>query len=499
MVQRIIRRIGQLLFPAKKAKSSPSPAAKPLAQPARPPGRAPAPTVRSPAPAPAARSSAAHRPAPTRPAETPHRSVPARSAPARSTESAPHPAQAAKKPAVKWTPEQYPIEPVEGKRCFAEFNLQTELLHALADLNFKYCTPIQAQSLEPALAGRDVTGQAQTGTGKTAVFLITIIERCLKNPRLNPVPGTPRSLILAPTRELAIQIGRDADALTYHTGLSSLVVFGGLDYARQRIQLEKHPVDILIATPGRLLDFMGQGKIHLGQAEILILDEADRMLDMGFIPDVRRIIRALPPREKRQSFLFSATLTPEVHRLAQNWLKDPVKIEIEPEKMTVDTIEQKVFLVSSRQKGLLLRNLLKTLKPTRALIFANRRDTCRHVSEGLSRNGMPCAMLSGEVSQGDRLRILESFRKGDTPILVATDVAGRGLHVEGVTHVFNYDIPYEPEDYVHRIGRTGRAGAVGLAITLACENESFTLPEIEKKLGHSLPCEVPSEELMAQR
>ncbi len=472
MVQRLIRRIGQLLFPAKKAKSSTAPVLKKTAHSAKPPPSSHSAPPRSPA----------HRPAPAR-TETPPRP----------------PVPAVRAPVAKWTPDQFPIEPVEGKRCFAEFGLHTELLHALADLNFKYCTPIQAQSLEPALAGHDVTGQAQTGTGKTAVFLITIIERCLKIPRPNPAPGTPRALILAPTRELAIQIGRDADALTYHTSLHSLVVFGGLDYARQRTQLEKHPVDILIATPGRLLDFMGQGKIHLGQTEILILDEADRMLDMGFIPDVRRIIRALPPREKRQSFLFSATLTPEVHRLAQNWLREPVRVEIEPEKMTVDTIEQKVFLVSSRQKGLLLRNLLKTLKPTRALIFANRRDTCRHVSEGLARNGMPCAMLSGEVSQGERLRILESFRKGDTPILVATDVAGRGLHVEGVTHVFNYDIPYEPEDYVHRIGRTGRAGATGLAITLACENESFTLPEIEKKLGHSLSCEVPSEELMAHR
>jgi len=472
MVQRLIRRIGQMLFPAKKAKTSTAPVTKTSAHPAKSPAKSSSAPAHSPA----------HRPAPAR-----------QDAPPRP------PAPAARPPDAKWTPDQFLIEPMEGKHLFAEFGLQTELLHALADLNFKYCTPIQAQSLAPALAGKDVTGQAQTGTGKTAVFLITIIERCLKIPRPNPAPGTPRALILAPTRELAIQIGRDADSLTYHTSLHSLVVFGGLDYARQRTQLEKHPIDILIATPGRLLDFMGQGKIHLGQAEILILDEADRMLDMGFIPDVRRIIRALPPREKRQSFLFSATLTPEVHRLAQNWLKDPVRVEIEPEKMTVDTIEQKVFLVSSRQKGLLLRNLLKTLKPTRALIFANRRDTCRHVSEGLARNGMPCAMLSGEVSQGERLRILESFRKGDTPILVATDVAGRGLHVEGVTHVFNYDIPYEPEDYVHRIGRTGRAGAKGLAITLACENESFTLPEIEKKLGHSLPCEVPSEELMAHR
>lgn len=401
-------------------------------------------------------------------------------------------------PPSPWSPDQFVVPPVPGKRRFSEFDLPTDLLHALADLNFKYCTPIQAQSLEPSLAGRDVTGQAQTGTGKTAVFLITIINHCLKHPRPNPPPGTPRSLILAPTRELAIQIGRDADALTYHTALRNLVVFGGLDYARQRGHLEKNPVDILIATPGRLLDFMGQGKIRLNQVEILILDEADRMLDMGFIPDVRRIIRALPPREKRQSFLFSATLTPEVHRLAQNWLRDPVRVEIEPEKMTVDTIQQKVFLVSSRQKGLLLRNLLKTLKPKRALVFANRRDTCRHVSEGLARNGLPCALLSGEVSQGERLRILESFRKGTTPILVATDVAGRGLHVEGVSHVFNYDIPYEPEDYIHRIGRTGRAGATGLAITLACENESFTLPEIEKKLGHPLPCEVPTEELLSR-
>ncbi len=481
MVQRLIRRIGQMLFSSKKAKSSTASVAKNPAHPAKTPAKSHSAPASSPAPGPAPRPSATPRSHPPRP------------------ESAHRPAPAVRTPPAKWTPDQFPIDPVEGKHCFGEFNLQTELLHALADLNFKYCTPIQAQALEPALAGRDVTGQAQTGTGKTAVFLITIIERCLKNPRTNPAPGTPRSLILAPTRELAIQIGRDAEALTYHTSLNSLVVFGGLDYARQRTQLEKHTVDILIATPGRLLDFMGQGKIHLGQTEILILDEADRMLDMGFIPDVRRIVRALPPREKRQSFLFSATLTPEVHRLAQNWLKDPVKIEIEPEKMTVDTIEQKVFLVSSRQKGILLRNLLKTLKPERALIFANRRDTCRHVSEGLTRNGMPCAMLSGEVSQGERLRILESFRKGTTPILVATDVAGRGLHVEGVSHVFNYDIPYEPEDYVHRIGCTGRAGAKGLAITLACENESFTLPEIEKKLGHSLPCEVPSEELLGHR
>jgi ATP-dependent RNA helicase RhlB len=377
---------------------------------------------------------------------------------------------------------------------FCDLHLRSEILHAVADLGFRYCTPVQAQALPSALAGKDVAGRAQTGTGKTAAFLIAMLQRFLQHPLPHgAAPGTPRALIIAPTRELAIQIKKDADALGRYSGCRTLAVYGGMDHRKQQNALRLETVDILVATPGRLLDFRQSHSVHLQKVEILVIDEADRMLDMGFIPDVRRIIHSLPPRQQRQTMLFSATLTPDVLRLASQWMREPVMVEIEPENVAVATVEQIVYLVGSRQKFALLHHLLTHPPAQRVLVFGNRRDSTLHLAEHLQRYGINCALLSGDVEQQKRLQILEDFRTGRIPVLIATDVAGRGLHVEGISHVINYDIPYEPEDYVHRIGRTGRAGATGVACTLACENESFELPAIEKYIGRPLRCVVPDE------
>jgi len=347
------------------------------------------------------------------------------------------------------------------------------------------------------LTGRDVAGRAQTGTGKTAAFLLVILNRLIRNPDATPrPPGTPRALILAPTRELAVQIERDGRALSRFTGATVEAVYGGFALRIQQKKLADRPVDILVATPGRLLDFSGRRVIRLNQVEILVIDEADRMLDMGFIPDVRRIIRLLPPREKRQTLLFSATLDASVMRLASQWMRDPAVVEIEPEQVAVETVEQVVYAVASRDKLRLLLRLMEKEKMERVLIFANRRDETRDLAARLRRRGVECELLSGEVDQHRRLEVLEAFRAGRIRVLVATDVAGRGLHVEGISHVINYNLPYEPEEYVHRIGRTGRVGRSGVAISFACEDESFVLPEIEAFIGREIPVVVPGEDLL---
>jgi len=395
-----------------------------------------------------------------------------------------------------WKPAQFQVPPLEGKVRFHDLGLPDPIMHAVADSGFQYCTPVQALSLPPALEGKDVTGRAQTGTGKTAAFLIAMMTRFIHDPRTEPVPkATPRALIIAPTRELAIQIERDAQALEYHTAINSRAIFGGMDYMRQKEDLKKFPVDIVVATPGRLLDFCQSGDLHLNQVEVLVIDEADRMLDMGFIPDVRRIIRLLPPREKRQTLLYSATLSSDILRLAAQWMRDPVRIEIEPEKVTVDSVNQIVYMVGSHQKLTLLYNIIRHNSTSRILVFGNRRDQTMHLTDHLTRHGINCALLSGDVAQNKRLRILDGFRDNTIQVLVATDVAGRGIHVDDITHVINFDIPYEAEDYVHRIGRTGRAGASGTAITFACE-DAFDLPQIEKFIGRALQCIQPPEELL---
>jgi len=341
-----------------------------------------------------------------------------------------------------------------------------------------------------------MAGRAQTGTGKTAAFLISIITHCLNKPLQKQGAGTPRALIIAPTRELAMQIAQDSVGLNQYTGLRTVVLYGGMDYNKQQRQLEEGPVDIVVATPGRLLDFENKNIVKLRNTEIMVIDEADRMLDMGFIPDVRRIIYKTPAKENRQTVLFSATLSDEVMRLAAAWMIDPERIDIEPEQVAVDTVDQQVFIVTDKEKFPLLYNILKRDKPERIIIFANRRDETERLCDALASYEFNCAMLSGAVTQKKRMTILEDFKEGKIKVLVATDVAGRGIHVEGVSHVINFNIPQNPDDYVHRIGRTGRAGATGISITFACEKESFELPAIEELLGEPLKCTMPEAELL---
>jgi len=399
-------------------------------------------------------------------------------------------------PETPWRLDDFVVVPEEGKTRFHDCQLPLELLHAISDLGFQYCSPIQAETLPHSLAGRDIIGQAQTGTGKTAAFLITLITEFLARPLSAAPSAAPRALILAPTRELVIQIGKEAEALAKYSGLTVLSVFGGIDYQRQRQQITAGPVDIMVATPGRLIDFQRQKTVYLGKVEILVLDEADRMLDMGFIPDVRRIVQSTPPKEERQTLFFSATMTPEVNHLAAQWTKKPMHVEIVPERVAVDSVEQIVYLATAKEKYDLLYNLITSQNLQRVMVFANRRDETRRLTERLKRNAINCAMLSGEVSQGQRIKTLEDFRHGKIRVLVATDVAGRGIHIDDVSHVVNYTLPYEAEDYVHRIGRTGRAGAKGVSISFACEEGAFYMPEIEALLGHKLECIHPPAELL---
>lgn len=401
-----------------------------------------------------------------------------------------------KKPKEVWNPASFPVEPKEGKTRFQDLNLPAEVLHAIADLNFQYCTPIQAQILPLTLQGRDMAGKAQTGTGKTAAFLLGILTRFMKSRQEAPRPGTPRALILAPTRELAMQIRDDAEKLSKYTPFRTVAIYGGIDYDKQRRMLEQ-PVDIIVATPGRLIDFVNQSVINLREVEVLVIDEADRMLDMGFIPDVRKIVYKTPPKENRQTLLFSATLDDEVMRLASAWMTDPGKIEIEPDQNATKLIDQQVYIVTDDQKFALLYNILKKeVVEGTALIFTNRRDQAERLCDALYRYGIDSEMLSGAVAQNKRQRILADFKDGRCKLVVATDVAGRGIHVDDITHVINFNIPSQPDDYVHRIGRTGRAGKKGISVTFACEKESFELPAIEELLGRRLSCIMPEEEML---
>jgi ATP-dependent RNA helicase RhlB len=372
-------------------------------------------------------------------------------------------------------------------------------MHAIADLGFQYCSPIQARSLPFALRGHDLVGKAQTGTGKTAAFLITIITDLLQHPVVEEerYAGEARSLVIAPTRELVMQIAEDAKALCKYTDLEIHTLVGGMDYDRQRQRLHQRHCDILVATPGRLLDFCNSRDVHLDQVEVLVIDEADRMLDMGFIPQVRRIVRLTPHKaEHRQTLLFSATFTDDVHRLAEQWTLRPVFVEIEPERVAAASVDQRVFIVETRKKFALLRNLLRDPEVESALVFANRRDQCRRLQEKLRGAGIEAGLLSGEIAQNQRVRTLNAFKEGRLKVLVATDVAGRGLHVDGISHVINYTLPEEPEDYVHRIGRTGRAGKTGTSISFACEDDAFLLEPIGALLGQELKCEQPPPELL---
>lgn len=409
---------------------------------------------------------------------------------------------APKKPAPPqkpWTLDDFKVDPVEGKTRFHDLGLEPALIHGIADLGFQYCSPIQAESLPHGLAGNDVVGKAQTGTGKTAAFLVTIIDDLMKNPITEKrYAGEARALIIAPTRELVIQIGDDAKALVKHTDLKVHTLVGGMDYGKQQTKLQNNLVDILVATPGRLLDFCGNQDVYLDQIEIMVIDEADRMLDMGFIPQVRRIISQTPNKSHRQTLLYSATFTQDVLTLVEQWTTKAVNIEIEPESVATDTVTQKVFLSSTDEKYAVLYNILKQDDVDNLIVFANRRDQCRRLFERLEDHGFKVGILSGDVPQNKRVRTLEGFKNGELKVLVATDVAGRGIHIDGISHVVNYTLPEEPEDYVHRIGRTGRAGKKGTSISLACEDDALRLEPIEKLLGEKLKCEVPPVELITE-
>lgn len=414
--------------------------------------------------------------------------------PAAAPEEMPSPSKPKKRKKRRWKLEDFPVEPEPGKTRFHDIGLPLPIMHAIADLDFHYCTPVQAESLPPLLQGRDLVGQANTGTGKTAVFLIAIFTRLLQQKK-NDGEGA-QALVIAPTRELVIQIAKDAQALGKYCRFRVASVYGGTGYKKQMEFLENKRCDIVVATPGRLLDFCGKGVVKLESCHTLVIDEADRMLDMGFIPDVRRIINRLPKKEDRQTLLFSATITDDVRRLAYQWCTKPANVAIEPDQVAVESVEQKVYLVTSQEKYSVLYNVIKSNEKARIAVFTNQKVEARKLYERLQRNSINCTLLSGDVPQNKRTQRLERFRSGDVDVLVATDVAGRGIHIDGITHVVNFTLPYEPEDYVHRIGRTGRAGEVGVSISFACEEESFVLPEIEEFIGEKLECSLPPEELL---
>ncbi|QHS11547.1 DEAD/DEAH box helicase [Sinimarinibacterium sp. NLF-5-8] len=370
---------------------------------------------------------------------------------------------------------------------FADLGLHPTLLSGLQRLGFSHCTPIQAAALPHALKGQDLAGQAQTGTGKTAAFLLATLQHLLSQPRAENDDGLqPRAFILAPTRELAVQIFKDAQGLAIDTGLRMTVCYGGAGYESQRASIEAG-IDLLIGTPGRLIDYYKQHAYSLKQIEVLVLDEADRMFDLGFIADIRYLLRKMPPPAQRKNYLFSATLSHRVLELAYEHMNNPQKIAIEPDQVTADRVNQAMIHVANDEKLPLLVGILRQQHAKRSMVFINTKREAENVERGLQANGFEAHVLSGDVSQGKRLRLLEDFKAGKLPVLVATDVAARGLHIPGVDLVINYDLPQDPEDYVHRIGRTARAGATGDAISLCCETWVYSLPAIEKYIGMSIP------------
>lgn len=372
--------------------------------------------------------------------------------------------------------------------AFQTLNLHPQLQQAIDALGFTEMTPIQHKVLKYTLAGHDAIGRAQTGTGKTAAFLISVINDLLNNPLAETrYRGEPRALILAPTRELAIQIENDAKDLVKYCNLNVVTLVGGVDFDKQRKMLDENFVDIMVATPGRLIDFTEQKEVWLDRIEFLVIDEADRLLDMGFIPSVKRIVRYSPRKEQRQTLMFSATFSYDVLNLAQQWLFEPVTVEIEPEKKTNADVEQRVYLVEKKDKYKLLCDVLKQEPIEKVMIFANRRDQVRKLYDHLKHDGYKVVMLSGEIAQDRRLKMLDQFKNGQHNLMIATDVAGRGIHVDGVSHVINFTLPEQSDDYVHRIGRTGRAGTQGVSISFLSEDDAFYLPEIEKAIGQKLP------------
>jgi ATP-dependent RNA helicase RhlB len=379
---------------------------------------------------------------------------------------------------------------------FSSLGLHPQIISGLNGAKFTHCTPIQALTLPIALEGGDVAGQAQTGTGKTAAFLLVIFNQLLKQ-KFDGYGNNPRSLIVAPTRELAIQIHRDALSLGANTGLKSALAYGGVDYEKQRRAIQDG-VDILIGTPGRLIDYLKQKVFNLKYIEVVVLDEADRMFDLGFIDDIRFLLRRMPSPAERQSMLFSATLSHRVMELAYEHMNSPESLKVVTENVTVDLVEQKVFYPANDEKLPLLIGLMRNLDAHHSMVFTNTRAAADRVGSTLVANGISAAVISGRVRQEQRQKLLKRFHDGDIPVLVATDVAARGLHIPDVTHVFNFDLPQDAPDYVHRIGRTARLGAKGDAISFACEDYAFHLPEIEEYIGYSIETASAVAELMPE-
>lgn len=383
-------------------------------------------------------------------------------------------------------------------RRFDEFDLPEPVARGLRDAGFEHCTPIQAETLPLALAGQDVAGQAQTGTGKTAAFLVALFTHLLRRPAAaERRPQQPRALVVAPTRELAIQIHKDAEQLGRHCDLSMTLAYGGTGYEQQREAIARG-TDILIGTPGRLIDYLKQGVYDLKRIQVMVLDEADRMFDLGFISDIRYLFRRMPSPDQRLSMLFSATLSHRVTELAYEHMNNPAHVEILTEKVTADRVEQVLYHPANDEKIPLLVGLLRRIDPPRTMIFVNTKRAAERIWGYLAGNGFDCVVLSGDVPQQKRQRLLSEFQAGRIPILIATDVAARGLHVPNVTHVFNFDLPQAAEDYVHRIGRTARAGESGHAVSFACEDYAFSVPDIEEFIGARIPTEPVDPGLLAE-
>jgi ATP-dependent RNA helicase RhlB len=377
---------------------------------------------------------------------------------------------------------------------FESLNIPESVKRGIAELGYTRCTPIQAQTLPVALAGRDVAGQAQTGTGKTAAFLIALFNRLLTEPDTNkssnpsgaPRPSAPRAIVIAPTRELAVQIHSDAEGIAKYAGLKIAIVFGGVDYEKQRRILEEG-IDVLIGTPGRIIDYYKQQVFDLRHIQVAVMDEADRMFDLGFIKDIRFILRRLPHPTERLTMMFSATLSHRVMELAYEHMNNPELIRIEPDKMTVDRVKQVLYFPATEEKIPLLMGLLRRIDARRTMVFVNTKRIAEVLERTLTANGFVAQALSGDVPQNKRLKMMRDFHDGEIAVLIATDVASRGLHIPDVSHVFNFDLPNDAEDYVHRIGRTARAGAEGDAISFGCEEYAISLPDIERYIGHQIP------------
>ncbi|MDT8371651.1 MAG: ATP-dependent RNA helicase RhlB [Gammaproteobacteria bacterium] len=384
------------------------------------------------------------------------------------------------------------------EQAFSSLPLHETLHNGLRRAGFEFCTPIQAQSLPLLLSGHDVAGQAQTGTGKTIAFLLATFQRLLTTePIANWNGKQPRAFILAPTRELAIQIAKDAEILNSEANLRIVVAHGGKDYEKQKAAITAG-VDILIGTPGRLLDYHKQHVFNLKYIQVVVLDEADRMFDLGFIKDVRFFLRRIPEPSQRLGMLFSATMSYKVTELAYEHMNNPQKVQVVSDNVSGDRIEESVYYPANEEKIPLLLALIKRLQPQRGIVFVNTKKAADTVWGYLEGNGHKAALLSGDVPQKKRESLLKKFQDGEFPFLVATDVAARGLHIPEVSHVFNYDLPQDVEDYVHRIGRTARAGASGVAVTFACEEYVFSLPDIEHYIKHKIPVATTADEQLLQ-